>query len=142
MLQRMLDDRAPSVESVKTTGSQLVNNTGDKKEKEQLEAELDRLAARWNKLQEHAAARQALLDSMIQSARDYHEKLIPFLEWLENTEKKLTSSGNISTEPNVINQQLTNDRMLEGDIKVHKPDLDNVVLLGSELLKHATGKVT
>jgi septal ring factor EnvC (AmiA/AmiB activator) len=135
MLQRMLDDRAASVQSVQDTGRQLAGSG------EQLDKDLAHMQDRWQALQQQASERQAVLDTMVAAARDYNNALLPMLKWLDDAGKKVASVfSNIPTDPNAIVQRLADGRTLQDDVVTHKPQLDNVVLAADELQKHAVGK--
>lgn len=60
-LQKMLDDRQPSVESVRSIGNDLAQQA-DGSEKHQLESQLNDLLTRWEKLSQFADSRQQALD--------------------------------------------------------------------------------
>ena len=83
---RMLDDRLPSIDSVQNIGDELTSQAAEA-EKQQVEAQLSDLNARWNTIIEQADERQAALDDTIQVAKQYHDQRDPFLEWIDTSER-------------------------------------------------------
>ena len=77
-LQRMLDDRAPSVDSVLDIGSNLIEQ-GDEQERGQIEQELQELTNRWERLAESANERQEGLQRTLRAAQQF-QVIITFIE--------------------------------------------------------------
>ena len=63
-LARMLDDRAGSVRDVREIGAELTRGA-DEAERQQVDAQLMDLVARWEKLSEFSEKRQQDLDNML-----------------------------------------------------------------------------
>ena len=61
----MLDDREPSVSSLRSIGAELTSHV-DEVEKQQVEGQLTDLIQRWEKLSEFAEARQHTLEAAAQ----------------------------------------------------------------------------
>lgn len=140
-LQKMLDDRSENVESVRRIGEDLIRKADDA-ERRQVEEDMDDLLAHWDKLTTAADSRRHALESNLTVSRDFHERLEPFLEWLDYAEKRMTSLENISSEPSTLRGQIQDQYDINSDIRQHKPDLDDVVDTGNRLLQHSTGDDT
>ena len=138
-LMRMLDDRCPSIDSVQNIGNELTSQTADT-DKQQVEDQLSDLNARWNTIVHQADDRQTVLDDTIHMAKQYHEQRDPFLEWIDTSERIGSAVDPIGTEAPVIETQLDHQRAIMDDILQHKPDLDELILTGAELLKFCPGK--
>lgn len=134
----MLDDRAATVESVKSIGADYAKIT-DKAEKQQIQAQLRDLTQRWEALVQSQADRQAALEAALDAAKIFTDRLIPFLEWLEPTEKKVSAMENLEPDAEKISHLMEEQQAVNRDIAEHKPNLDDIVVSGSELLKHAKG---
>ena len=138
VLQKMLDDRAENVESVKRIGDDLIKKA-DEAERAQVKRDVDDLMSRWNKLTGAADERKRALEGNLTVSKDFHEKLEPFSEWLENTEKKMSSLDNISSDPPTLRNQIQDQHEINSDIQGHRSDAEDVVNSGKELLKHSIG---
>lgn len=137
IVQRLLDDRAPGINSVKAVGDEIAKQ-GDDEEKEQVEEQLADLGARWQKLKNTVDNRSKALDDTLKAAKQFHDKIEPMLEWLDGTEKKMAALDNVATEPRKIVEQINTQKALDADISSHKPEVEDVVFTGLELLKHSS----
>lgn len=92
-LQKMLEDRCPSVRSLQESGKQLLKSL-DPKDKKNHEKQLTNFMQRWNTLSDNAQKRQLVLENVTGIAKQFQETQEPLLEWLEGAEKKLASLAN------------------------------------------------
>ena len=106
----MLDDRQPSVDAAKEIGSQLTSQV-DPSKKKQVEAQMADLVLRWYKLSEAAEKRKKQLDGLIGIAKEFHDRIEPLMEWLDQAEKKLVAMETISTEPEKIESQIEDQKV-------------------------------
>ena len=134
----MLDDRSPQVESVQSMASELTQQ-GEESERQQVQDQVDDLTARWDQLTKAAAQRQDALEKSLLAAKDFHDKMEPFTEWLDATEKKLSGLDTVSSDVDQIEAQIRQQRDLAAEIREHKPELDDIVVVGQELMKYSTG---
>lgn len=61
----MVDDREPSVDSVRSIGAELVSQI-DETDKQQVETQISDLSRRWDQLTQFTESRQQALDHTIQ----------------------------------------------------------------------------
>ena len=101
----MLDDRATSVDSIKTIAEQLIDQS-EEPERSQIEQQLSEVESRWDKLSKAAADRKKALEDTVGVAKEYHDVLEPFLEWLDKTEKKMAAVDAIGSDAEKIEKQM------------------------------------
>ena len=106
----MLDDRSPTVQSVKSIGSEF-SKIADKVEKRQAQEHLRDLTLRWDKLTQSQAERQEALSAALEASRLFTERVVPFLEWLEPTEKKVAAMETVEPNAKKILQQIENQQV-------------------------------
>ena len=138
-LQRMLDDRAGSVTNMQDIGKDITDSSPSAPDV-QVQEQVTDLMARWNKIQQSADNRNQALESTMAAAKEFHDQLEPFLEWLESAEKEAQAQEIISAEPDRIAIQINHQQRLNEDIQVHKPDLKSLLDTGNELLKLSSGE--
>ncbi|KAK7902142.1 hypothetical protein WMY93_018911 [Mugilogobius chulae] len=132
LLQRLLDDRKPTVELIKKEGGKLSELT-EAAEKEKVAKEIECLGQRWDALLKKAENRQKQLESILVVTQQFHETLEPLSEWLCATEKILSNSEPIGTETSKLDKQIAHHKALEEDIMKHSKDLFQAVSLGQML---------
>ena len=135
----MLDDRVGSVTNMQEIGKDITDSGSKAWPDLQVQEQLTDLVARWNKIQQSADSRNQALESTMSAAKQFHDQLEPFFEWLESAEKDTQAQEVISTEPDRIVMQIGDQQRLYQDIQEHKPDLNAVIATGKELLKHSSG---
>lgn len=106
----MLDDRTPQVQSVQSMASELTQQ-GEDAERQHIKDQVDDLSSRWDKLTKLAAERQDALEKSLAVAKEFHNKLEPFQEWLDSTEKKLSGLENISLNVPQIEKQIQQQKV-------------------------------
>ena len=136
-LQKMLTDRADSIRTVQAIGAELLK-AADEGERHQIEEELSDLMDRWDKLREAAQDRHNALEDAMVVAREFHDKQDPFLEWLEEAERRSASMDHVGTDVGKIEEQINEQHALNEDIGDHKPLLDDLIIIGHELMKHVS----
>ncbi|XP_054886084.1 dystonin isoform X2 [Poeciliopsis prolifica] len=132
LLQRLLDDRKPTVELIKNEGGK-VAELAEAVDKEKITKEIECLGERWDNLLKKAENRQKQLESILVVTQQFHETLEPLSEWLTATEKHLANSEPIGTETSKLEDQITQHKGLEEEIMGHSKDLCQAVSLGQML---------
>uniref|UniRef100_A0A3Q2EFL7 Microtubule-actin cross-linking factor 1-like n=1 Tax=Cyprinodon variegatus TaxID=28743 RepID=A0A3Q2EFL7_CYPVA len=100
---------------------------------------LDRLVADANQRYRHAdetiTQRVQLVQAAIQRSQQYEEAVDAELAWVGETERKLTSLGPLSLEPDVTVAQLQVQRAFNIDIIRHKDTVDQLLRVRDEVLE-------
>ncbi|XP_074531261.1 dystonin isoform X7 [Halichoeres trimaculatus] len=132
LLQRLLDDRKPTVELIKKEGGK-VAELAESVDKEKVAKEIGCLGQRWDALLKKAENRHKQLESILVVTQQFHETLEPLSEWLTATEKQLANSEPIGTETSKLEDQISQHKALEEEIMNHSKDLFQAVSLGQML---------
>ncbi|KAK5853914.1 hypothetical protein PBY51_015029 [Eleginops maclovinus] len=132
LLQRLLDDRKPTVELIKKEGEK-VAQLAESVDKEKVAKEIECLAQRWDSLLKKAENRHKQLESILVVTQQFHETLEPLSEWLAATDKHLANSEPIGTETSRLEDQISQHKALEEEIMNHSKDLLQAVSLGQML---------
>ncbi|XP_038592995.1 dystonin isoform X4 [Micropterus salmoides] len=132
LLQRLLDDRKPTVELIKKEGGK-VAELAESVDKEKVAKEIECLGQRWDALLKRAENRHKQLESILVVTQQFHETLEPLSEWLAATEKQLANSEPIGTETSKLEDQISQHKALEEEIMNHSKDLFQAVSLGQML---------
>ncbi|XP_034538619.1 dystonin [Notolabrus celidotus] len=132
LLQRLLDDRKPTVELIKKEGGK-VAELAESVDKEKVAKEIGCLGQRWDALLKKAENRQKQLESILGVTQQFHETLEPLSEWLTATEKQLANSEPTGTETSKLEDQISQHKALEEEIMNHSKDLLQAVSLGQML---------
>ncbi|XP_075932663.1 dystonin isoform X1 [Anarhichas minor] len=132
LLQRLLDDRKPTVELIKKEGER-VAELAESVDKEKVAKEIECLGQRWDTLLKKAENRHKQLEIILVVTQQFHETLEPLSEWLAATEKHLANSEPIGTETSKLEDQISQHKALEEEIMNHSKDLLQAVSLGQML---------
>nr|XP_054606002.1 dystonin isoform X4 [Nothobranchius furzeri] len=132
LLQRLLDDRKPTVELIKSEGGK-VSDLAELVDKEKVAKEIECLGQRWDALLKKAENRHKQLESILVVTQQFHETLEPLSEWLTATEKHLSNSEPIGTETSKLEDQISQHKALEEEILNQSKDLFQAVSLGQML---------
>uniref|UniRef100_A0A8D0BYN7 Dystonin n=1 Tax=Salvator merianae TaxID=96440 RepID=A0A8D0BYN7_SALMN len=132
LLQRLLDDRKPTVELIKREGEKIAESA-EPADKEKILKQLSLLDSRWDTLLEKAETRNRQLEGISAVAQQFHETLEPLVEWLTTTEKRLSNSEPIGTQASKLQQQISQHKALEEDIITHSKLLQQAVNIGQAL---------
>uniref|UniRef100_A0A7N8Y3D6 Dystonin n=1 Tax=Mastacembelus armatus TaxID=205130 RepID=A0A7N8Y3D6_9TELE len=131
LLQRLLDDRKPTVELIKKEGGK-VAELAESVDKEKIAKEIKCLGQRWDTLLKKAENRFQL-ESILVVTQQFHETLEPLSDWLTATEKHLANSEPIGTETSKLEDQILQHKALEEEIMNHSKHLFQAVSLGQML---------
>ncbi|XP_063775378.1 dystonin [Pseudophryne corroboree] len=132
LLQRLLDDRKPTIDVIKREGEKIAA-TADQADEDKILKQLRALECRWDELLNKAEMRNRQLDGILVVAEQFHDTLEPLSEWLSNTEKKLANSEPIGTQTAKLLQQITQHKVLQEDITTHNSILHQSLSIGQSL---------
>ncbi|KAM7373560.1 hypothetical protein PAMP_008402 [Pampus punctatissimus] len=132
LLQRLLDDRRPTVEMIRAEGERIAA-TADTQDQEKIQTQLQSLAERWTDLLDKASGRQQQLEELQVLALQFHEALEPLGEWLSATERRLSSAEPMGTQTAKITQQIVKHKALQDDVSSREAEVDRLESL-SQLL--------
>ncbi|XP_053190365.1 microtubule-actin cross-linking factor 1 isoform X6 [Scomber japonicus] len=132
LLQRLLDDRRPTVEMIRAEGERIAV-TADTQDKEKIQTQLQSLAVRWTDLLDKASSRQRQLEELQVLALQFHEALEPLGEWLSTTERRLSSAEPMGTQTAKITQQIVKHKALQEDVSSREAEVDLLESLSQSL---------
>ncbi|XP_039977302.1 microtubule-actin cross-linking factor 1 isoform X2 [Xiphias gladius] len=132
LLQRLLDDRRPTVEMIRAEGERIAA-TADTQDREKIQTQLQSLAERWTDLLDKASARQRQLEELQALALQFHEALEPLGEWLSTTERRLSSAEPMGTQTSKITQQIIKHKALQEDVSSREAEVDHLESLSQSL---------
>ncbi|XP_068793535.1 dystonin isoform X27 [Struthio camelus] len=138
LLQRLLDDRKPTVEVIKREGEKIAESA-EPADKMKILKQLSFLDSRWDALLSKAETRNRQLEGISVVAQQFHEALEPLVEWLTATEKRLANAEPIGTQASKLQQQIAQHKELQEEILLRKQNVDLAIQNGLELLKQTTG---
>ncbi|XP_029938056.1 microtubule-actin cross-linking factor 1 isoform X11 [Salarias fasciatus] len=132
LLQRLLDDRRPTVEMIRAEGERIAG-TADTQDREKIQTQLQSLAERWSELLDKATARQRKLEELQVLALQFHEALEPLGEWLSATERRLSSAEPMGTQTAKITQQIVKHKAFQEDVSSREAEVDHLESLSQAL---------
>uniref|UniRef100_A0A665WW59 Microtubule actin crosslinking factor 1 n=1 Tax=Echeneis naucrates TaxID=173247 RepID=A0A665WW59_ECHNA len=132
LLQRLLDDRRPTVEMIRAEGERIAA-TADTQDREKIQTQLQSLAERWTDLLDKASGRQRQLEELQVLALQFHEALEPLGEWLSTTERRLSSAEPMGTQTAKITQQITKHKAFQEDVSSREAEVDHLESLSQSL---------
>ncbi|XP_074751882.1 dystonin isoform X7 [Athene noctua] len=138
LLQRLLDDRKPTVEVIKREGEKIAESA-EAADRVKILKQLSFLDSRWDALLSKAETRNRQLEGISVVAQQFHEALEPLVEWLTATEKRLANAEPIGTQASKLQQQISQHKDLQEEILLRKQNVDLAIQNGLELLKQTTG---
>uniref|UniRef100_A0A8C0C2K3 Dystonin n=1 Tax=Buteo japonicus TaxID=224669 RepID=A0A8C0C2K3_9AVES len=132
LLQRLLDDRKPTVEVIKREGEKIAESA-EPADRVKILKQLSFLDSRWSALLSKAETRNRQLEGISVVAQQFHEALEPLVEWLTTTEKRLANAEPIGTQASKLEQQISQHKALEDDVLVHNKSLLQAISTGQSL---------
>ncbi|XP_027500692.1 dystonin isoform X25 [Corapipo altera] len=132
LLQRLLDDRKPTVEAIKREGEKIAESA-EPADKVKILKQLSFLDSRWDALLSKAETRNRQLEGISVVAQQFHEALEPLVEWLSTTEKRLANAEPIGTQASKLQQQIAQHKALEDDVLAHNKSLHQAISTGQSL---------
>ncbi|KAM4540156.1 microtubule-actin cross-linking factor 1 isoform 10-T10 [Odontesthes bonariensis] len=132
LLQRLLDDRRPTVEMIRAEGERIAA-TADTQDREKIQTQLQSLSERWSELLDKASGRQRQLEELQVLALQFHEALEPLGEWLSATERRLSSAEPMGTQAAKITQQIIKHKAFQEDVSSREAEVDHLESLSQSL---------
>ncbi|XP_051633772.1 dystonin isoform X8 [Manacus candei] len=132
LLQRLLDDRKPTVEAIKREGEKIAESA-EPADRVKILKQLSFLDSRWDALLSKAETRNCQLEGISVVAQQFHEALEPLVEWLSTTEKRLANAEPIGTQASKLQQQIAQHKALEDDVLAHNKSLHQAISAGQSL---------
>ncbi|NWU31333.1 DYST protein, partial [Dyaphorophyia castanea] len=132
LLQRLLDDRKPTVEAIKREGEKIAESA-EPADRVKILKQLSFLDSRWDALLSKAEMRNRQLEGISVVAQQFHEALEPLVEWLTTTEKRLANAEPIGTQASKLQQQISQHKALEDDVLAHNKSLHQAISAGQSL---------
>ncbi|NXB07984.1 DYST protein, partial [Cnemophilus loriae] len=132
LLQRLLDDRKPTVEAIKREGEKIAESA-EPADRVKILKQLSFLDSRWDALLSKAETRNRQLEGISVVAQQFHEALEPLVEWLTATEKRLANAEPIGTQASKLQQQIFQHEALEDDVLAHNKSLHQAISAGQSL---------
>ncbi|XP_061521080.1 microtubule-actin cross-linking factor 1 isoform X4 [Phycodurus eques] len=132
LLQRLLDDRRPTVEMIRAEGERIAGDA-DAQDREKIRNQLRALAQRWSDLLREAGSRQRQLEELQVLALHFHEALEPLGEWLSATERRLSSAEPTGTQAAEIGQQIVRHKAFRDDVRARESDVARLRSLSQSL---------
>ncbi|NXO35840.1 DYST protein, partial [Locustella ochotensis] len=132
LLQRLLDDRKPTVEAIKREGEKIAESA-EPADRVKILKQLSFLDSRWDALLSKAETRNRQLEGISVVAQQFHEALEPLVEWLTATEKRLANAEPIGTQTSKLQQQISQHKALEDDVLAHNKSLHQAISAGQSL---------
>ncbi|NXO30815.1 DYST protein, partial [Cisticola juncidis] len=132
LLQRLLDDRKPTVEAIKREGEKIAESA-EPADRAKILKQLSFLDSRWDALLSKAEMRNRQLEGISVVAQQFHEALEPLVEWLTSTEKRLANAEPIGTQASKLQQQISQHKALEDDVLAHNKSLHQAISAGQSL---------
>ncbi|XP_031151474.1 microtubule-actin cross-linking factor 1 isoform X29 [Sander lucioperca] len=132
LLQRLLDDRRPTVEMISAEGGRIAA-TADTQDREKIQTQLQCLAERWTDLLDKASGRQRQLEELQVLALQFHEAVEPLGEWLSATERRLSSAEPMGTQTAKITQQIVKHKAVQEDVSSREAEVDRLESLSQSL---------
>lgn len=134
----MLDDRSPSVKSVKDSGETLQKNL-ETRERQAIEKQISQLDKRWSELNFCAEQRSKTLENIVGIAHDFQEVREPLLAWLDTSEKKFASLEPTTMDSSNIEGIIKSLNDLGNDVTAKEEDIKKLASIGKELQNHCKG---
>ncbi|XP_059691824.1 dystonin isoform X2 [Gavia stellata] len=132
LLQRLLDDRKPTIEVIKREGEKIAESA-EPADRVKILKQLSFLDSRWDALLSKAEIRNRQLEGISVVAQQFHEALEPLVEWLTATEKSLANAEPIGTQASKLQQQISQHKALEDDVLAHNKSLHQAISTGQSL---------
>ncbi|CAN9504242.1 unnamed protein product [Ophioblennius macclurei] len=132
LLQRLLDDRRPTVEMIRAEGERIAG-TAETQDREKIQTQLQSLAERWSQLLDKATGRQRKLEELQVLALQFHEALEPLGEWLSATERRLSSAEPTGTQTAKITQQIAKHKAFHEGVSSREAEVERVEALSRSL---------
>ncbi|XP_046365486.2 microtubule-actin cross-linking factor 1, isoforms 1/2/3/5-like isoform X11 [Haliotis rufescens] len=137
-LQKMLEDRWPSVNNLKDTADTL-QSTVDPKEKKKIQKQMGDLDARWGALAKKAGERMGMLEDVVNLAKDFQGITEPLTSWLTEGEKKFAQLEPKALDAEGIKKLVKELKQLQDEIDDKDDDVHSLASKGKSLQDYCKG---
>lgn len=134
----MLDDRSPSVKSVKDSGETLQKNL-EARERKAIQDQIAQLDKRWSELNFRAEQRSKTLENIVGIAQNFQEVREPLVAWLDTAEKKFASLEPTTMDVSSIESIIKSLDDLAQEVTGKEEDIKTLATVGKELQNHCKG---
>ncbi|KAL1415473.1 hypothetical protein MTO96_006816 [Rhipicephalus appendiculatus] len=132
-LNKLLLDRQGSMNSLQAMGTEVMRHLSSA-DKAHVQAQLHDLSQRFDRLVRGAQERTAALERTLPVARSFQEQLSPLVEWLEQTERRLTAMSTLPTDADRLAQRAQEHRELHRDVLGHKRAFEALTETAQQLM--------
>lgn len=133
-LKKMLLDRQHSMSSLYSMGQEVAAGA-EPKERKQIEKRLKDCMGRFNNLMEGASERMDILERALAVAKEFRDKLVPLLAWLDSTEHRIKEMELVPTDEEKIQRRVKEHDALHEDILSKKPAFSQLTDVASQLMR-------
>ena len=137
----MLDDRNPSVKSVKDSGDTLQKNLKPQEQKA-IQNQIAQLDKRWLALNHNAQDRAKTLENIMDIAQEFQEAREPLIGWLDGAEKKFANLEPSAMDTDGIENIIRALEDMEGELNSKDGQVKQLAAVAKELQNHCKGKIT
>ncbi|XP_029115894.1 microtubule-actin cross-linking factor 1, isoforms 1/2/3/5 [Scleropages formosus] len=139
LLQRLLEDRRPNVESMLAEGPRLAE-LFQETVKEPATSRISSLRVKWEALLLHAETRHARLEQILPRAQHFQEAMDRFQRWLIATEQSLSELRAAERGMGRIPEAAVRAKAAAEEIQSKSADLEDVRQRGHELMEKISGE--
>lgn len=117
-----LEEKRPIVESLLARGQEYLKKQEQLKKtsSSNLQHTLHTLKQRWKAVLDHANEKKIKLEIAYKEAKEFHDALQAFVEWLTSAEKQLASASSVSRVLQTIQKQIEEHKVLQKDVSIHR----------------------
>ena len=134
----MLDDRNPSVKSVKDSGETLQKNLKPQ-EKKAIQNQISQLDKRWDGINSSAQDRAKTLENIMGIAQEFQDSREPLITWLDGVEKKFTSLEPSAMDVEGIENIIGSLEEMERELESKDGQVKQLAAVAKELQNHCKG---
>ena len=135
----MLDDRAPSVKSVKDSGATLQANL-EARERQAIQEQTAQLDRRWSELNFRAEQRSQTLENIVGVAQNFQEVREPLVAWLDAAEKRFAGLEPSSMDADNIEGIIKSLGDMEREVQDKDEAMKQLASVGKELQNNCKGE--
>ncbi|XP_055317105.1 dystonin isoform X42 [Sitodiplosis mosellana] len=117
-----LEEKRPTVESLQARGQEYLKKQEQLKKtpSSNLQHTLRTLKQRWEAVLARANDKKIKLEIAYKEAKEFHDALQAFVEWLTSAEKQLASASSVSRVLQTIQKQIEEHKVLQKDVSIHR----------------------
>ncbi|XP_014680833.1 PREDICTED: dystonin-like [Priapulus caudatus] len=132
-LEKLLADRQDNLRSLQTMGEDIAT-VASEEEAENVQAQLTDLGSRFQSLLGAAHERRQGLEETLEVAKEFHDRLEPITQWVDEMERRLGALDTIATEHDRIQGQIEQQQALHEEICAQKEPMDGAIQIGQLLM--------